>query len=62
MHDLVIKNARIIDGLGNLATNGELAVKDGRISEIGPAIGDGREVMDAEGLSLSPGIIDPNLL
>ena len=58
MHDLVIKNACIIDGLGNLATNGELAVKDGRISEIGPTIGDGREVMDAEGLSLSPGIID----
>ena len=58
MHDLVIKNARIIDGLGNLAMNGELAVKDGRISEIGPTIGDGREVMDAEGLSLSPGIID----
>ena len=58
MHDLVIKNACVIDGLGNLATNGELAVKDGRIAEIGPTVGDGREVVDAEGLSLSPGIID----
>ena len=58
MHDLVIKNARIIDGEGNPATNGELAVKDGRISDVGPAVGGGREVVDADGLSLSPGIID----
>ena len=58
MHDLVIKNACIIDGEGNPATNGELAVKDGRISDVGPAVGAGREVVDADGLSLSPGIID----
>ena len=58
MHDLVIKNACIIDGLGSPSINGELAVKDGRIAEVGHSVGDSHEVVDAGGLSLSPGIVD----
>ncbi len=58
MHDLVIKNANIIDGLGNSAIAGELAVKDGRIAAVGQEVGAGRETVDAEGLTLAPGIID----
>lgn len=58
MHDLVIRNASIIDGLGNPAVEGDLAVKDGRIAAIGQNVGEGRERVDAGSLTLAPGIID----
>ena len=35
MHDLLIKNARIYDGLGSPPQAGDLAVKDGRVAAIG---------------------------
>lgn len=35
MHDLVIDNARLIDGLGTPVRDGSLAVKDGRIAALG---------------------------
>jgi N-acyl-D-aspartate/D-glutamate deacylase len=47
MHDLVITNARICDGLGSAVVPGALAVKDGRISALGEDVGEGKEVVDA---------------
>jgi N-acyl-D-aspartate/D-glutamate deacylase len=58
MHDLVLRNARIADGLGNALIEGSLAVKDGRIAEIGRVGEDAAETIDAEGLVLAPGVID----
>lgn len=58
MHDLIIRNAVIIDGLGNPATEGDLAVKDGRIAAIGNNLGEAQETYDAKGLTLAPGIVD----
>ena len=58
MHDLAIRNAVFIDGLGNPAFEGELAISDGRIAEVGRTVGDARENIDADGLTLAPGIID----
>jgi len=58
MHDLVIENATLIDGLGTPARPGSLAVKDGRITALGDEVGSGRERIDAQGLALAPGIID----
>ena len=63
MHDLVIHNARLIDGLGTPARDGSLAVKDGRIAAItsdrrGTDLGSARERVDAQGLVLAPGIVD----
>ena len=58
MHDLVIKNAVIVDGLGAPSYVGDLAVSDGRIAALGETVGEGREIVDAEGLTLAPGIID----
>ena len=58
MYDLVIRNAEIVDGLGTPRTRGDLAVKDGRIAEIGRDLGAARETIDADGLMLAPGIID----
>ncbi len=58
MHDLIIRGARIADGLGNALTDGDLAVKDGRVAEIGTVDGDAAEVVDAQGLVLAPGAVD----
>ena len=58
MHDLVIENATLIDGLGTPAKPGSLAVRDGRIAAVGNAVGPGRERIDAGGLVLAPGVID----
>jgi N-acyl-D-aspartate/D-glutamate deacylase len=35
MHDLVIENARVIDGLGGRAIEGGVAIKGGRIAAVG---------------------------
>lgn len=58
MHDLVIRNALLIDGTGAPGRRGDLAVADGIIAGIGSGVGPGREVIDADGLALMPGIID----
>jgi len=58
MHDLVIKDALIYDGLGGAPIHGALAVNGGRIAVLGTDVGAAREVVDADGLALMPGIID----
>jgi len=58
MHDLVIENTTLIDGLGTPARRGSLAVEDGRIAAVGESVGTARERIDAQGLTLAPGIID----
>ena len=58
MHDLIIENALIYDGLGNPAVEGALAVKDGRIAAVGEVADDAAERIDAGGLALAPGIVD----
>jgi N-acyl-D-aspartate/D-glutamate deacylase len=57
MHDLVIRNAQVHDGLGAAPVVADLAVRDGKIAEIGKGLA-GRETIDADGLALMPGIID----
>jgi N-acyl-D-aspartate/D-glutamate deacylase len=58
MHDLVIDNARVIDGLGGAARRGGVAVANGRIAAIGTDLGPARQRIDAGGLVLAPGIVD----
>jgi N-acyl-D-aspartate/D-glutamate deacylase len=58
MYDLVIENARIIDGLGAPAQAGGVAVRDGRIAETGTNLGAARQRVDAQGRVLAPGIVD----
>ena len=57
MHDLVIRDALILDGLGGDAWRGDLAVAEGRIQAIGE-VGPGRQEIDAQSLTLAPGFID----
>ena len=58
MHDLVIRNALLLDGLGSAPVLGDLGVSGGKILEIGKAKEKYREKIDADGLALMPGIID----
>ena len=61
MLDLVIRNARICDGTGAPAFIGDLGVAGGRIRYVGPPSGQAAErVLDADGLVLAPGFVDPH--
>ena len=58
-YDLVITNARIVDGTGNPWFRGGVAVKDGRIARVGWFDASGaRQTIDAGGKILAPGFID----
>jgi N-acyl-D-amino-acid deacylase len=56
--DVIIKNGRIIDGCGNPWFEADVALKNGRILKIGKFKSTSKEVIDAEGLVVAPGIID----
>lgn len=58
--DLVIVNARIIDGTDRVIASGSVVVEDGRIRSVAPGstdAGDAR-VIDARGMTVMPGFID----
>jgi imidazolonepropionase-like amidohydrolase len=58
--DLVITNARIIDGTGQTIERGSISIADGRISSLSDAIlGPGDFLaIDAQGMTVMPGFID----
>ena len=58
MYDLVIKGAEVADGTGAPLRTADVAVKDGRISEVGKLNGGAKESVDGDGLVLAPGIVD----
>ena len=58
--DLLITNARIIDGTGGPSVNGSVAVRAGRIVGVGRVTGPAARTIDAGGLVLAPGFIDPH--
>ena len=57
--DLLIKNGRIIDGSGNPWFRGDVAIKDGRIAQIGHIDqSSASTVIDAKNQIVAPGFID----
>lgn len=61
MYDLMIENARICDGTGRPSYVGSVAVKDGVIAAVGKGGGEAaRQKINADGLVLAPGFIDPH--
>jgi len=58
MYDLLIQNALILDGTGTEAYQADLGIENGKIAKIAPGLSDGKQVIDASGLTVSPGFID----
>jgi N-acyl-D-amino-acid deacylase len=57
--DLIIKNGRIIDGTGNNWFYGDMAIKDGKIMQIGKLQDwSATKTIDAKGMAVVPGFID----
>src|SRR5256885_9787263 len=56
-YDLLIKNGRIIAGSGMPAFRGDVAVRGGKIVELGKLSGSATRVIDADGLVVSPGFV-----
>ncbi|MET0180362.1 MAG: amidohydrolase family protein [Novosphingobium sp.] len=56
--DLVIRNGLIVDGSGGAAYQGDVAVTDGRIAQVGTVAGRGHEEIDAAGRVVTPGFVD----
>jgi N-acyl-D-amino-acid deacylase len=57
-YDLLIRDGRIVDGSGMPAYRGDVAVKDGKIVEIGKLGGAATRTVDAGGRVIAPGFID----
>ena len=58
MHDLIIRDVSIYDGLGSAPVRGDLAVDGDTIAAVGSAPGSAGETVDGSGLALAPGFFD----
>jgi N-acyl-D-aspartate/D-glutamate deacylase len=59
-YDLLIKSGTVIDGTGAERRQADIAVKDGRIAEIGRISDGATRTIDASGAVVAPGFIDPH--
>lgn len=57
-HDLIIRGGTIVDGTGGQAFEGDVAVSDGVIVQVGKVHGKGIEEIDARGQIVTPGFVD----
>ena len=58
MHDTVIRGGTIVDGTGAASFTGDVALKDGKIAQVGGKAGPGKREIDANGLLVTPGWVD----
>jgi N-acyl-D-amino-acid deacylase len=58
MHDTVIKGGRVVDGTGAAPRASDIAIRDGRIVEIGRVTEPAQRTIDADGAIVTPGFID----
>jgi N-acyl-D-aspartate/D-glutamate deacylase len=57
-YDLLIKDGMVVDGTGFSRYRADVALKDGKIAEIGRIRAAAETTIDADGLFVAPGIID----
>ena len=58
MHDLVIRNGKIVDGSGEESFMGDIAIDGDRITKVGLVEDQGKEEIDAKGHLVTPGWVD----
>jgi len=60
-YDLVVRGGMLVDGTGNPRRRADVAVRGGKVAAVGHLGGAGAdETVDATGLVVAPGIIDPH--
>jgi N-acyl-D-aspartate/D-glutamate deacylase len=59
-YDLLIKNGTVVDGTGAPRIQADVAITNGKIAEIGKIKDGAKKVIDAHGLIVAPGFIDPH--
>ena len=60
MAELVIRNGTVIDGTGAAPFAADVAIAGGKIAAVGRIAGKGAEEIDARGMLVTPGFIDPH--
>ena len=60
MLDCVIRGGTVVDGTGAPGRRADVGIRDGRIVAIGDVTEDAAETIDAGGLVVAPGIVDPH--
>jgi len=58
MYDLIIKGGTVVDGTGAKPVLSDVAIKDGRIAEVGKISDQAARVLNADGLMVAPGWVD----
>jgi N-acyl-D-aspartate/D-glutamate deacylase len=58
MYDRIIKGGTVVDGSGAAPVTADIAIRNGRIAEVGRVTEAAREVIDADGLIVTPGWVD----
>jgi len=56
--DLVVRGGTVMDGTGADGKSADVAIRDGRIVEVGKVSGRGAEEIDATGALVTPGFVD----
>jgi N-acyl-D-amino-acid deacylase len=59
-YDLLIKNGTVVDGTGAARVQADVAIAGGKIAEVGKIKDGASKVIDAGGLIVAPGFIDPH--
>src|ERR1700728_4352118 len=58
MHDLIVRGGTLVDGTGAPARTADVAIDDGRITEVGQIDGAASRQIEADGLVVTPGWVD----
>jgi len=58
--DILIKNGIVVDGTGAPAKQASIGIAQGKIAEVGNFSGTAKRTIDAGGLVVAPGFIDPH--
>src|SRR5215472_5914726 len=58
MYDRIVRGGTLVDGSGAERRTADVAIEDGKVREVGRVTGAAREILDADGLAVTPGFVD----